>query len=94
MSAEAPAPTHDALRTELVALIAEVTRREPVDPATVTDETVCFGGALLQDSLDVLELVVAIDRIYGASLRDGDVGRKVLENMGTLTRFVSTNRTR
>lgn len=94
MSSPAPARTHDELRSDLVALVCDVTRREPVDPATVTDATPCFGGALLQDSLDVLELVVAIDRVYGASLRDGDVGRQVLENMGTLTRFVAANRTR
>jgi acyl carrier protein len=85
---------HDALRTELVARIAEATRRDPVDPATVSDETPCVGGPLLQDSLDVLEIVVAIDRIYGVSLRDGEVGRAVFANMGALTRFVAQHRTR
>ena len=45
-------------------------------------------------SLDVLELVVAVDRVYGVSLRDGEVGRAVLMNLGTLTRFVAQHRIR
>ena len=85
---------HDALRTELVALICDATRRDPVDPATITDTTPCIGGALLADSLDVLEVVVAIDRIYGVSLRGDDVGRAVFASMGALTAFVAQNRVR
>jgi acyl carrier protein len=69
-------------------------RRDPIDPATVTDATPCVGAPLLLDSLDVLELVVAIDRVYGVSLRDGEVGRAVLADMGTLTRFVAEQRVR
>jgi acyl carrier protein len=94
MPTPATPQTHDALRTELVALISEVMRRDPIDPATVSDATPCVGGPLLADSLDVLELVVAIDRVYGVSLRDGEVGRAVLTNMGTLTNFVAENRVR
>ncbi len=86
--------SRDALRCELVALIAESTRRDPVDPTTVTDATPCIGGALLADSLDVLEIVVAIDRVYGVSLRDGEIGRAVFANMGALTEFVARHRVR
>lgn len=90
-----PSPqSHDALRAELVALICDATRRDPVDPATVVDATPCVGGGLLGDSLDVLEVVVAIDRVYGVSLRDGEVGRAVFADMGALTRFVAANRVR
>lgn len=88
---------HEALRAELVRLIGEVMKRDPADPsdaAPVTDLTPCVGGRLLLDSLDVLEFVVALDRVYGASLRDGAAGRTVLANLGTLTRFVAANRIR
>jgi acyl carrier protein len=94
MTPPSPPPTHDALRAELVALICDATRRDPVDPATVSDATPCIGGALLADSLDVLETVVAIDRAYGVSLRDGEIGRAVFADMGSLTRFVAANRVR
>jgi acyl carrier protein len=94
MTPPAPSADHDALRAELVSLMADATRRDPVDPATVTDATPCIGGSLLSDSLDVLEVVVAIDRVYGASLRDGDQGRAVFANMGALTDFVARHRVR
>jgi acyl carrier protein len=74
MAPSSSLPDHDALRAELVLLIVDATRREPVDPSTVSDATPCVGGSLLVDSLDVLEIVVAIDRVYGVSLRDGQVG--------------------
>ncbi len=94
MPSPATAESHDALRAELVALLCEVVRGDPVDPTTVTDATPCVGAPLLQDSLDVLELVVGIDRVYGVSLRDAEVGRVVLADMGTLTRFVAEHRIR
>lgn len=86
--------SHEALRAALVALVDEVMRRPPTDPATVADATPCVGGALLGDSLDVLEFVVALDRVHGVSLRDADVARTVLADMGALTRFVAESRTR
>lgn len=94
MTPPVPSSGHDAMRGELVALICDATRRDPVDPATVTDATPCIGGTLLADSLDVLEVVVAIDRVYGVSLRDGEVGRAVFADMGALTRFVEQHRVR
>jgi len=97
MTHSTASPPLHALRAELVRLISEVMRHDPEeapDPATVTDETPCLGSPLLLDSLDVLEFVVALDRVYGVSLRDGDVGRSVLANMGSLTRFVAGSRTR
>jgi acyl carrier protein len=83
---------HDALRAELVGLMDEVMRQPRTDPATVTDDTPCVGGALLRDSLDVLEFVVALDRVHGLSLRDADAARIVLQNMGALTRCVAEHR--
>ena len=94
MAPSSSLPDHDALRAELVMLIVDATRRQPVDPSTVSDATPCVGGSLLVDSLDVLEIVVAIDRVYGVSLRDGQVGRAVFANMGSLTRFVAAHRVR
>ncbi len=97
MTNTATPPSHVSLRGDLVGLISDVMRRDPADPVdlqSITDATPCLGGPLLLDSLDVLELVVSVDRVYGASLRDGDIGRKVLADMGSLTRFVAENRTR
>ncbi len=85
---------HDALRAALAAMMLDIARRPPEEAESVTDGTPCVGGPLLTDSLDVLEFVVALDREFGVSIRDGDRGREALRDMGTLTRFVGENRTR
>ncbi len=94
MTNAAPSESHDALRAALVAIIYETTRREPAPGAAVTDATPCVGGDLLQDSLDVLEFVVTIDRVYGVSIRDADAGREALKSLGDLTAYVAANRVR
>ena len=82
------------LRTALVTLILEITAQDGVDPSGFDDAAVCVGGELLHDSLDVLEFLVAIDRTYGVSVRDGAVGHTMLTDLGTLTAYVAEHRTR
>jgi acyl carrier protein len=65
-----------------------ISQRNPDEAFDATDDMRCMSDALLGDSLDVLEFVVALDRDYGVSIRDGDVGRDVLRDLGTLTRYV------
>ncbi len=91
-----PAPvrpaTHEEVRARLLGMIGEITRRDPAEAAGASDATPCVGGGLLNDSLDVLEFVVALQREFGISIRDGDLGRKVLTDLGTVTRYVLENR--
>jgi len=86
--------THQEIRGRLVSMIGEITRRDVPDPSAITDATLCVGSGLLTDSLDVLEFVVALQREFGVSIRDGDVGRTVLSDLGTLTRYVLEHRVR
>lgn len=76
------------MRDRLVAMICEITRTDPAEVGAVDDATPCVGGQLLTDSLDVLEFIVTLEREFGVSVRDGDVGREVLANLGTLTDHV------
>ncbi len=93
-SADAPQTPHDELRSQIVDLMLEIMRRDASEAPPVDDTTPCIGGELLVDSLDVLEFVVGIDRVYGVSIRDSDVGREALSDLGTLARFVAEHRTR
>jgi acyl carrier protein len=86
--------SHEQLRARLAALMRSIARRDPVAPFEPRDESRCLGDDLLSDSLDVLEFVVALDRDFGVSIRDGKVGREVLQDLGTLTRFVRERRPR
>jgi acyl carrier protein len=86
--------TEDALRQRLVSLMRTIARRDPAEAFEPRDDMRCIGDGLLVDSLDVLEFVVALDRDFGVSIRDGNMGREALQNVGALTRFVRENRIR
>lgn len=86
--------SREHVRRRLVAIMCEITRREVAEAGPVGDDTPCVGGPLLQDSLDVLECVVALEREFGVSIRDGDTGRQALANLGTLTDLVLATKTR
>lgn len=45
----------------------------PIDPAWITDDQPLIGRGLELDSLDVLELFVAIEAEFGIALYDSDI---------------------
>lgn len=54
-------------------------------PAEIGDDTPIFGGdGLGLDSVDALQLVVALDKHFGLKLGDSDEARAVLENVGRI----------
>jgi acyl carrier protein len=77
------------LRGGLAALVAGLSR-PPVDPATVSDDTVLLQGGLDLDSLSLLELVVGLER-WGIEVPAADV---VPANFGTFGLLLSYARAR
>lgn len=66
-----------AERQELCARLKElvVDRLDlQVDPAWVTDDQPLFGRGLGLDSVDALELVVAVEYDFGVAVSDDDLG--------------------
>jgi len=45
----------------------------PIEPEWITDDQPLFGRGLELDSLDVLELYVAIEAEFGVALYDSDI---------------------
>lgn len=67
------AATRQALCVRLKELIVE--RLDlPVDPRWITDDQPLFGRGLALDSVDALELVVAVEYELGVAVADDDVG--------------------
>lgn len=61
-----------------------------VTPADIVDEAPLFGAGLGLDSVDALELVVALEKTYGIQIADDQVGRQVFESAQALTTFVNS----
>jgi len=76
---------HDALTLELKRLIVESCERS-VDPATIGDEELLFGpeARLALDSIDALQVSMAIQKRYGLRLTDSKETRRLLSCVGNL----------
>jgi acyl carrier protein len=57
---------------ELAQLIVDSVNLEGVSPGDIDPEAPLFGTGLALDSLDMLELSMAIEQRYGVSLRSDD----------------------
>lgn len=56
-----------------------------VSAEEIGDQQALFGpGGLGLDSVDALQLVVALDKTYGLKIPSPDVARKILQNVDTI----------
>ena len=69
-------------------LVIRTLRLEDIVPADIIDEAALFGEGLGLDSIDALELVVAIEREYGVEIPDAEVGRRAFASILALADFV------
>lgn len=85
----------NTLRSELKTLIVESLKLDTL-PETIADDAPLFGEeGLGLDSLDVLELAVALEYNYGFQLQlDAEEGRRVFTHVRSLADFVSEKRSK
>jgi acyl carrier protein len=82
----------DSLRSEIKHAIVR-SLRLPLKPEDIGDDTELFGpDGLGLDSIDVLELVLELERSLGVSVSDEETGAKVLRTVNTIVAFVEATR--
>ncbi len=81
----------DTLRTDIKLAIVR-SLRLPISADEIGDDVPLFGEGLGLDSIDVLELVLELERSFGVSITDEATGARVLRNVNTIAEFVETNR--
>jgi acyl carrier protein len=77
---------------ELKKLIINTLKLEDISPGDIDDDAPLFGDGLGLDSIDALELVVALEKIYNVFIPDSEVGKKVFRSVNALAEFVKTHR--
>ncbi len=82
----------DDLVGELKKLIIETLKLEEIAPEDIVDDGRLFGDGLGLDSIDALELVVALEKTYGVVIPDSEVGERVFRSVRTLAEFVREQR--
>jgi len=78
----------DVLVLELKKLIINTLKLEDVAPEDIEDGAPLFGEGLGLDSIDALELVVALEKTYQVLIPDSEVGKKVFRSVNALADFV------
>ena len=76
------------LKSELKHLIVDTLRLEEIAPEEIEDDMPLFGEGLGLDSVDALELVVALEKAYGVVIEDEEVGKEAFASVEVLARFV------
>lgn len=77
---------------ELASLIVENLNLENVAPEDIDPEAPLFGGELGLDSIDALELALAVSRRYGIQLRsDNPDNRRVFGSLRALSEHIQAN---
>ena len=63
--------------------------RLPIAPEEIGDSTPLFGEGLGLDSIDVLELVLELERVFGVSVSDEATGARVLRSVDSIADFIT-----
>jgi acyl carrier protein len=69
-------------------MIIESLKLEDLDPAEIQEDEPLFGEGLGLDSLDALELVVAIERRFGVVIENEDQGKEAFVSLTALARYI------
>ncbi len=78
----------------LAELLVESLNLEDVQPADIDPEAPLFNAGLGLDSIDALELALAISKRYGFQLRsDNDENRQIFASLRALSAHVEQHRT-
>jgi len=78
----------NVLKSELKNLIVKTLRLEEIKPDEIKDDAPLFGEGLGLDSIDALELVVALEKTYDVIIENEDVGRSAFASIDALADFV------
>lgn len=62
-----------------------------VQPDDIKEDEILVGGRLEIDSIDVLELVMMIDKEYGVRIATQEIGREVFMTFKTLVTYIHDN---
>ena len=86
---------NEALEKELKELIVDALMLDDVTPAEIESEAPLFVEGLGLDSIDALELAIAIDKKYGVKIKAEDEGtRDIFRSVRSLATHIDAARSK
>ena len=83
----------ESLKSELKSLLVNTLHLEDIGPDDIQDNAPLFGKGLGLDSVDALEIVVALEKTYSVVIEDEEVGKNAFASIDVLADFVLEKKT-
>lgn len=83
--------TESILLDELKIKVIEVLNLMDVKPVDIDPDEQLVGGRLGIDSIDVLELVIMLEKDYHLTIDNKELGAQVFGSLRTMARFIQDN---
>lgn len=77
------------LLAEVRNVIVQAVNLHHVKPETMTASTTLGPEGLNLDSIDILEVVLAVERHFNVKVENSEKGREYFRSIGTITDFIS-----
>ncbi|MRR54667.1 MAG: acyl carrier protein [Deltaproteobacteria bacterium] len=82
----------EELIVQVKQLIIDSLRIEGMNPDDIETDAPLFGEGLGLDSIDALQLVVAMEKDYGVIVPDAETGTVVFQSVRTMAQYIAENR--
>ncbi len=76
---------------ELKVKLIDILNLQDVTPEKFDENAQLVGGELGIDSIDVLEMVVMVEKDYGLVINSQEVGEKVFASLASLALYIQEN---
>ncbi|MFH2123989.1 MAG: phosphopantetheine-binding protein [Pseudomonadota bacterium] len=81
----------DNLTEELKKRLIEILNLTDVTPEEFDENAQLVGGELGIDSIDVLEIVVMVEKDYGVVINNKEIAEKVFSSLASLADYIRKN---
>jgi acyl carrier protein len=80
------------LKSEIKRLLIEALDLRGRSESEIDDDAPLFGDGLKLDSLDALQLAVALEERFGFQIPEGDEGRRIFGSVSAIADYVASKR--
>ncbi len=78
----------DTINEDLKKKLIEILNLTDVTPEEIDENAQLVGGELGIDSIDVLEMVVMVEKDYGVVINNKEIGEKVFSTLAALADYI------
>lgn len=86
------ATAFELIKDELLDLVTEAVNMKNLDRSTINAQTPIMVEGLALDSIDILEVVIALEKKYGFKVENNQTSREMFKNLGALADYIQKNR--